>query len=72
MMDKARQELANLDKQARDQKAKVKSLEDHVAQAEAELENLPPPPQGIDEQKQRQSAQWKDLNMQVSNRHLAS
>ena len=71
-MDNARQELANLDKKARDQKVKVKALEDEIARAEIELENLPPPPQGIEEKKQRLSAQWKDLNMQVRNVHVTS
>lgn len=64
-LEKLRRDLANLDQKAKSAKAKLKQAEDDVTKAKADLEHLPPPPQGIEEQKERLQAQWRDLNMQV-------
>ena len=64
-LQRKREELANLDQKARALKAKLKKSEDDVAQATAELENLPPPPQGIVERKKQLIVQKRDLDVQV-------
>lgn len=64
-LEEKRRELANLDQKARDAKAKVKKAEDEVATAAAELESLPPPPQGNEEKKKGLQMQWKELDVQV-------
>lgn len=64
-LEEKRRELANLDQKARDAKAKVKKAEDELATAAAELESLPPPPQGNEEKKKVLQAQWKELDVQV-------
>ncbi|KAL3130540.1 hypothetical protein ABBQ38_008351 [Trebouxia sp. C0009 RCD-2024] len=63
-LEEKRRELANLDQKARDAKAKVKKAEDELATAAAELESLPPPPQGNEEKKKVLQAQWKELDVQ--------
>lgn len=65
-LDKARQDLANLDQKARDQRQRVQRAEENVVKAEAELENLPPPPEGHEEKKRALQAQWRDMDMQVT------
>lgn len=64
-LQRKREELANLDQKAKALKAKLKKSEDDVAQATADLENLPPPPQGIEEQKKQLILERRDLDMQV-------
>ena len=64
-LEHARQELASLDQKAKNAKVKLKAAEDEVAKATADLENLPPPPQGNEEQKKQLITQRRDLDMQV-------
>ena len=64
-LTKKRQELASLDQQAKALKSKLKKQEDEVAKAAADLENLPLPPEGIEEKKKQLMLQRRDLDMQV-------
>lgn len=64
-LQRKREELASLDQKAKALKNKLKRAEDEVAQAAADLENLPPPPQGIEEQKKQRMALKRDLDTQV-------
>lgn len=59
------EDLASLDQKAKALKAKLKKGEDDVTQATADLENLPPLPQGIEEKKKQLIVQKRDLDMQV-------
>lgn len=59
------EELASLDQKAKALKNKLKKAEDEVAQAATDLENLPPPPQGIEGQKKQLMAEKRDLDTQV-------
>lgn len=59
------EDLASLDQKAKALKAKLKKGKDDVTQATADLENLPPLPQGIEEKKKQLIVQKRDFDMQV-------
>ena len=70
-LEEAQQGLASLDKKFRDHKAKEKKAQDEVTRAEADLANLPPPPEGTVEKKAALLQQARELEMEVSwTRHV--
>ncbi len=68
-LDEAQRDLAGLDRKVQEQAAKVQRAEEEVAKTTADLENLPPPPRGVNEKKADLQKQLRELDMQVTFAH---
>lgn len=64
-VESAQTDLAGLDQKVKEQTVKVRRAEEEVARITAELENLPPLPEGVNEKKAELQKQWRDLDLQV-------
>ena len=64
-LDEAQKELGGLDRKVQEQAAKVKRAEEEVAKTTADLQSLPPPPEGVNEKKADLQKRLRDLDMQV-------
>ena len=64
-VETAQTDLAGLDQKVREQAGKVRKAEEEVAKTTADLEYLPPLPEGVNEKKAELQRQWRDLDLQV-------
>lgn len=64
-VETAQTDLAGLDQKVKEQTVKVRRAEEEVARITAELEKLPPLPEGVNEKKAELQKQWRDLDLQV-------
>ncbi len=68
-LDEAQKDLGGLDRKVQEQAAKVKRAEEEVAKTTADLESLPPPPEGVNDKKTDLQRQVRELDMQVKFAH---
>jgi len=68
-LDEAQKDLGGLDRKVQEQAAKVKRAEEEVAKTQADLESLPPPPEGVNDKKADLQRQVRELDMQVKSAH---
>ncbi|KAL0040483.1 hypothetical protein WJX77_008439 [Trebouxia sp. C0004] len=71
-LEEAQKDLAGLDRKVQEQAAKVKRAEEEVAKTTADLENLPPPPQGVNEKKADLQKQVRELDQQTRSADTSS
>jgi len=69
-LDEAQKDLGGLDRKVQEQAAKVKRAEEEVAKTTADLESLPPPPEGVNDKKADLQRQVRELDMQVRFGHI--
>ena len=68
-LDEAQKDLGGLDRKVQEQAAKVKRAEEEVEKTQADLESLPPPPEGVNDKKADLQRQVRELDMQVKSAH---
>ncbi|KAA6420293.1 MAG: structural maintenance of chromosomes 5 [Trebouxia sp. A1-2] len=71
-LDEAQKELGGLDRKVQEQAAKVKRAEEEVAKTTADLQSLPPPPEGVNEKKADLQKRLRDLDMQTRSADTSS